>query len=217
MLALLHKDFLMLRKEKMVWFIFLLALLGGLASGSQPGAALLLLFFPVYWATAYSNAYDYKYGAEAVLTSLPLSRGKIVGAKYALGAAAAILSALVALAGGLPLSLFHVVPGRFSPGFIIAALGLCSLFSAVSLAAYFRFGYLKSRWIVIGLFVAPGILVGIVTGSSGAVAVDGAGVAAAVSGFFSGLAAPAMFLGVSLAALGLSFLYSRWVFGKKEF
>jgi len=224
MLALLHKDFLMLRKEKMVWLMLGLACLGGLLSGVQPGAAIFLLFFPVYWATAYSNAYDYKYGAEAVLSSLPLPRAGIVGAKYLLSLAVALIAVVLALAGGLLLGLAgpKAGAGRLEPGFLLAAFGLCNLFSAIALAAYFRFGYMKSRWIVIILFVLPSVAIGTFSGSSGGAVGAAAGVAgvagvAALSGFFSGLAAPALLVGASLAALALSCLYSSAVFARREF
>ena len=233
MLALLHKDFLMLRKEKMVWLVLALAFLGGLASGVQPGAAIFLLFFPVYWATAYSNAYDYKYGAEAVLSSLPLPRAGVVGAKYLLALAVASLAVALALAGEVVLALASPASaaassaaagaGRLKPGFLLAAFGLCNLFSAVALAAYFRFGYLKYRWIVVILFVVPSVAIGTFTGSSGSSTVGGAGGVAgvagvaALSGFLSGVAAPAVLLGASFAAMALSCLYSSAVFARKEF
>jgi ABC-type transport system involved in multi-copper enzyme maturation permease subunit len=217
MLALLHKDFLMLRKEKMVWLMLGLACLGGLISGAQPGAAVFLLFFPVYWATAYSNAYDYKYGAEAVLSSLPLPKAGIVGAKYLLALTVSLIAVVLAFLGGLLLGLAGPGAGRLMPGFLLAAFGLCNLFSAVALAAYFRFGYLKSRWIVIILFVVPSVAIGTFTGSTGGAAAGGAGSVAALAGFFSGLAAPAILVGASLAALALSCLYSSAVFARKEF
>ena len=217
MLALLHKDFLMLRKEKMVWLMLCLAVLGGLASGAQPGAAVFLLFFPVYWATAYSNAYDYKYGAEAVLSSLPLPKAGIVGAKYLLALAVSSIAVVLAFLGGLLLGLAGPGAGRLRPGFLLAAFGLCNLFSAIALAAYFRFGYLKSRWIVIILFVVPSVAIGTFTGSSGGAATGGTDSLAALSGFFSGLAAPAILFGASLGALALSCLYSSVVFARKEF
>jgi len=223
MLALLHKDFLMLRKEKMVWLMLCLAVLGGLVSGAQPGAAIFLLFFPVYWATAYSNAYDYKYGAETVLSSLPLPRAGVVGAKYLLALAVALIAVLLALAGGLALALAGPAAaakagaGRLMPGFLLAAFGLCNLFSAVALAAYYRFGYMKYRWMVVILFVVPSVAIGTFTGSSGGAAVGGADSVAALSGFFSGLAAPAILVAASLAAMALSCLYSSAVFARKEF
>jgi ABC-type transport system involved in multi-copper enzyme maturation permease subunit len=217
MLALLHKDFLMLRKEKMVWLMLCLACFGGLIATAQPGAAIFLLFFPVYWATAYSNAYDYKYGAEAVLSSLPLPRAGVVGAKYLLALAVSLIAVLLALAGGLLPALAGPGSGRLKPGFLLAAFGLCNLFSAVALAAYFRFGYLKSRWIVIILFVVPSVAIGTFTGSSGSAAAGGADGIAALSGFFDGLAAPAILSGASLAAMALSCLYSSAVFSRKEF
>jgi len=223
MLALLHKDFLMLRKEKMVWLMLGLACLGGLISGAQPGVAIFLLFFPVYWATAYSNAYDYKYGAEAVLSSLPLPRAGVVGAKYLLALVVAFIAVLLALVGGLALDLAGPAAaasagaGRLKPGFLLAAFGLCNLFSAIALAAYFRFGYLKSRWIVIILFVLPSVAIGTFTGSSGSAAMGGADSVAALAGFFSGLAAPAILAAASLSAMALSCLYSSAVFVRKEF
>lgn len=214
MLALLHKDFLMLRKEKLLWLVMGLALMGGLAAASQPASAVFLLFFPVYWATAYSNAYDYKYGAEAVLSSLPLSRAGVVGAKYLLAAAVSLLAVLLALVGGLLRALALPGTAAVSPGFLLTALGLCSCFSALSLAAYFRFGYLRSRWVVIGLFVAPGVVIGILTGTPD---LSAGGGAASVAAFMPGLRGPAILFGASIAALGLSFLYASRVFARKEF
>ena len=217
MLALLHKDFLMLRKEKMIWLVLCLAVLGGLVSGVQPGAAVFLLFFPVYWATAYSNAYDYKYGAEAVLSSLPLSRAGVVGAKYLLALTVSLIAVVLALVGGLAPALTGAGVVRLMPGFLFAAFGLCNLFSAVALAAYYRFGYMKYRWIVVILFVLPSVAIGTFTGSSGGAATGGADGVAALSGFFSGIAAPAILVGASLAAMALSCLYSSAVFARKEF
>lgn len=217
MLALLHKDFLMLRKEKIVWLVLALALFGGLASGGSPATAVFLLFFPVYWATAYSNAYDYKYGAEAVLASLPLPRAGVVGAKYLLAAAVSLFAILLALVGGILYALVKDGVFQSLPAFLVAALGLCNCFSAIALAAYFRFGYLRSRWVVIGFFVAPSVVIGILSGSSGLPAAGGRSAASAISAFLSGLQGPAILFAASLAALGLSFLYASRVFARKEF
>jgi ABC-type transport system involved in multi-copper enzyme maturation permease subunit len=215
--ALLVKDFLLLRKEKMVWFVFILALFAGLAAGTQVSAAMILLFFPVYWASAYSNAYDFKYGSEAILLSLPVSRAAVVGEKYLLGLVVSLFAVLLAVAAGVLGSCLGLLAGGFPWGFAVAALGFCALYSAIALAAYYRFGYLKSRWITIALFVAPSMVVGAVEGSGAASAgATSAGAAEALRALLSNYGGLGIFLAAAVALDALSFWYATRVFSRKE-
>jgi ABC-type transport system involved in multi-copper enzyme maturation permease subunit len=160
MFALVYKDFLLLRKEGMAFLFFALALLGGFLAVEKPAIAILLSMLPAYWSIAYSNAYDYKYGAEAVLASLPVARTEVVVAKYLTGLVAMGLGLGLAALGALVASLSGLLPGPVDFGFLAAAFGSSSAYLSLSLAAYFRFGYLKSRWVTILLFMALGAVVG---------------------------------------------------------
>lgn len=158
MFALLHKDFLLLRKEPFLIFALVLALLGGAAAQSSPASSLVLLLLPAYFAAAYANSYEYKYGAEALLATLPPGRRALVLGKYLLALIASGVVVLIAGAARALLGLFF--PAVFPWRLFVLALGLDLLYFSVSLAAYFRFGYLRSRWVTFLLFATIGGVAG---------------------------------------------------------
>lgn len=214
--ALLYKDFLVLRKEKLLWLMFFMALIGGVISGARPNPALFLFLWPVYSVLAYSNSYDFKYMAETILASLPVPRSAIVIEKYALGLVAALISSVLAILFGLPLTAFHLVAGSFRWGFPFVAFALCAVFSGFSLASYFCFGYMKSRYVPILLFVLPSVVIGALEGNTASISATPAAEKIMLDLLES---APAVFsiLGASLAFLALCCLYSIRAYAKKEF
>ena len=209
MFTLLYKDFLLLRKEKMGWFMLALTFLAGIDLGRGGGLGLtFLIILPAYWAVAYSNAYDYKYGAEAFLASLPLPRSAVVAEKY-------LLSLILSLVGigctllGSALGLLVAGPvASFPWSFAPLAFAACAFYSALSLAAYFRFGYLSSRWVTFVLMGSVGALFGVFAGAN-----LGGGI---LEKRLPGLAGAGLVAVLALLFLGLSFLYARRRFAKKE-
>ena len=96
----------------------------------------------------------------------------------------------------------------FPWGFAPLAFSACACYSALAFAAYFRFGYLASRWVTM-------ILMGIIGALLGAFATVGKQ-GSIVASQLPGLASSGIAVGASLLALGLSFLYARRRFAKKE-
>ncbi len=165
---------------------------------------MFFLIFPAYMAVAYSNAYDFKYGCEPLLACLPPGRKAVVAAKYALAATGGLAVPASALIRAL-LSAFGILSGMPAEIYIAVA-GLTLILSALELAAYFRFGYMNSRWITFGLFAATGAVGGILGGS----------------GKNPGAPPPlSIEMALALAAAGIfmfivSYLYSRSVYGRRE-
>jgi hypothetical protein len=221
--ALLYKDWLLLRKEKSLWFILPLILVGGAASGLQPLSALFIGLFPLFFIGSVLGTFDYRYKAEASLISLPVTKASIVLANYAAGIAATGTVALLATILGLVRLALGPEGQAFPWGFPLASLALGLTFISLNNASYFRFGYLKSRWVSILLFVIPSAGYGALWGLSGASM-------AAISPGSRGPLDPAIMLrllgklpaiaalfAASLLVCGLSILYSIRAFSRREF
>lgn len=216
MLALLYKDFLLLRREKLVWLTGFLALIAGGAACHGSLASVFLIFFGVFWVGSYSNAYDFKYGGETVMASLPVARRSIVASKYLLTLAAALGIVLLSSVFGLVLIALGLAPGPLPWGFPVAGISLCLAYGAIALGAYFRFGYLKSRWVTVVLFVLPSVLVPVIFNSRQTAPETSADLSAGSQLF----ARPEVLGGaitLALVLFGLSCLYSLWVYRRREF
>lgn len=132
---------------------------------------ILLIFFqdPVFSTMAYimgataisymfvvwSCAYDEKNNSHIVLNSLPISRAGIVRARYASIFLFAILAfGLISILGMMMKAISLPFPSRY-PGWddFLGVFFCLTLFSSLFLPLFFRFGYIKSRIIGIGMFV----------------------------------------------------------------
>lgn len=216
MLALLYKDYLLLRREKLVWLTAVLALVAGTAACHGSLASVFVLFFGVFWVGSYSNAYDFKYGGETIMASLPVRRASLVGSKYLLTLVAALGSVALASAFGLAAIALGLAPGPFPWGFPLAGLSLCLVYGALALGAYFRLGYLKSRWATVILFAIPGMVVPALFSARQTAPETSPDLRAGRQLFAHGEALGIALL-LALALFGLSCLYSRRLYRKREF
>ncbi|MCX7027242.1 MAG: ABC-2 transporter permease [Spirochaetes bacterium] len=216
MFALLYKDWLLLRKEKMIIVVALFSLaFGAVAGGSGSGllaveskVVIYILLLPSYMAIYYSNAYDYKYGCEPLLACLPPGRRAVVGSTFLLVLSADLLipaAAIVRLAA----TALGLGGGAFPWETYATAISFSLFLAAVELAAYFRFGYMKSRWAAMGAFVLVGIAGGLIGEFSGSTNVT--------AGAPRGGGAVLVLLGTGVLFFALSFLYSARIYERKEF
>jgi hypothetical protein len=110
----------------------------------------------VYMLMQTPCAYDDKSRADLMLNSLPVERGTIVAAKYL----AMIVYAAIACAEYLLVYLFVKLSGiplevqGFSAEGLIGLLAAAGLFSAIFYPIFFRFGYLKTRYVNVVIFAA---------------------------------------------------------------
>jgi len=178
--------------------------------------AVFMLFIPTYTSYTYASAYDYKYNQERFFLSLPVSRTQWVIARY-LSALVVFAVSLIVAGGvgllGLALSLPFAPP---SLGVIALECLILSFYLGIAFPAYFKLGYVKSRWVN---FVVM-ILVAIVSSAlSGVSEVSGA-VGAADAGILTSKIDPGLIvfgLAASLAAMAASLGISLIIFRKREF
>jgi ABC-type transport system involved in multi-copper enzyme maturation permease subunit len=222
--ALLLKDWLLLRKERIVIAVVFIALalgvaVGGAGSGfftTGSGMAIIILLFPSYIAVSYSNAYDFKYGCEPLLACLPPGRDAIVGSKYLLALAANLLIPAAAILRALSAAL-GLGGDPFPFELFATSFSLSLILAAVELAAYFRFGYMKSRWAAMVVFACAGAIAGLASGAIDTGASPAIGIAAGGSARGESAAFPLLLFVAGVILFALSWLYSVRTYKKKEF
>ncbi|HVJ48561.1 ABC-2 transporter permease [Desulfitobacterium sp.] len=148
MLNLILKDLILNKKYLgyvLVYGIFLL-----IAFQALPGGQFIAITVGIgYILMINATAYDDKNNFEIILNSLPISRSKIVYAKYLsilLYTALAIVSYLLA---AFIIQIFHlaIYVSPLTPLGVINALFTLGLMSGVYYPLYFKIGYLKSNLI----------------------------------------------------------------------
>ncbi len=176
MQALLYKDWSILKKTRALYFSLFYFFI--IIPTVQKGAFLpenystdFFFIFVVYLLFSYLTAYDYKYNGHMFVPAFPVSRRKIVEARYAF----TTITFLVCLAVLLVVKAAVLVIGKQQPalqglidyeqtGVLFLIFGL---FFGVILPVYYKVGYQKTRWFMfIAMIVAvviPSIITEVVT------------------------------------------------------
>lgn len=218
MLNLIIKDVVLQKKTMLVGFVYIFVMI--LAFNNAGTAMLTASAFAVAFLLIQTPcAYDDKNRAEAMLNSLPLKRGTIVAAKYL----SVALYVLIAVAEYL--AIYWIItllglPFRVTPLSLETAAGLLvtvALFSSIFYPIFFRFGYMKTRYVNVflfaGLFGAGSALMAAL-GDEGWQAAKG--FADAVNSQPDWLVALGL-LGVMLGIMLVSYLMSLRFYSKREF
>ncbi len=150
--TLVLKDLLPIKREKSVLLWIAASLANVFLIGSGSFWSYYLAIIPFYVIETYARAYDFRYGQDLYYLSLPVSRKDFVLARYLLvwTIVASTLVITAALGGILALAGTgaHPMTASFAGKVALAA----ALFSGLQLPVYFKFGYMKSRFINIVLF-----------------------------------------------------------------
>lgn len=150
MYSLLLKDILV-QKKQFLYGILLAAIYSFAFSSNNLGGVLTVFVFPyIFVLTAAS--YEEKNRSEIVLASLPIKRSILVMEKYVsvfLFAALGAIEYIIVVGIGNMLQL----PIRFSTLTIepVLIFGL-AVYYGIYLPFYFKFGYIKTRWINFVMF-----------------------------------------------------------------
>lgn len=177
MQALLYKDWSILKKTRALYFSLFYFFI--IIPTIQKGAFLpenystdFFFIFVVYLLFSYLTAYDYKYNGHMFVPAFPVSKKKIVEARYAFTtitfliclAVLLLVKAAVLLIGKQQSELRDVVNYE-QTGVLFLIFGL---FFGVILPVYYRVGYQKTRWFMfIAMIIAvviPSIITSAVSG-----------------------------------------------------
>lgn len=157
MLALIKKDFVIQRSTLLIGLAYILLMMFAFA-GKGTMAIVVSVVAVTYLLVQTPSAYDSRNNADMLLNSLPLKRSTIVAAKYltvpiyfALALAEYSVVSLAAGLAGLPAAL---VPAPLSLGLIAMMALAVAFFSAIYFPITLRWGYLRTRYVNIILFVA---------------------------------------------------------------
>ncbi|KAA5806217.1 ABC-2 transporter permease [Thermoanaerobacterium thermosaccharolyticum] len=150
MYSLLLKDILVQKKQFL--YGILLAAVYSFAFGSDNLDGVLTVFVFPYIFVLTAASYEEKNKAEMILISLPIKRSLLVMEKYVsvfLFAALGAIEYIIVVGIG---NLFQL-PIKFSTLTIEAVLifGL-AMYYGIYLPLYFKFGYLKTRWVNFVMF-----------------------------------------------------------------
>lgn len=169
MLSLVYKD--MAVQKKSLWMVLFYSLFMHAAMFSMEGGAYVAVAIAVaYIFILGACAQDEKNKSEIVLNSLPVSREEIVVAKYLTAllfliigmGASGLTGAVLKLAG------FSLVKRFISCTDIVAMFISISLLFSVYYPVYFKFGYLKARYVNLFIFMlfffGPALVLGLLEG-----------------------------------------------------
>lgn len=219
MLQLIVKDMLILKKTLLLGLFYIILMVVAMQSSGTamlPAGVMALTYILVMTACAYED----KSKADVLLNSLPLGRSSIVMAKYlsvfvyaALGVIYYMLVTGIINAAGIPLRTYPVTPEGLG-----GALFAVSFIISIYFPAFFKMGYIRSKFINFIMFFV--IFFGI---GAFAVAFNAETDSALVSGikeFLSGLSefqAVAGLLAIILLLLAGSYLLSVRFYKSREF
>lgn len=153
MLHLIIKDIAIQKRTILIGFVYIIIMILAFSNGG-PAIFTAGTFAVIFLFIQTPCAHDEKSRAEAMLNSLPLKRVTIVSARYL----SVLLYILIAVfeytviyglitLSGLPL---HVSP--LSLENVLGLLAVVGVFSAVYYPIFFRFGYMRTRYVNIFLF-----------------------------------------------------------------
>ncbi len=219
MLNLVWKDLILQRKTLLFGFVYILIFSFAFSTG---GSAMFTAgaFAVTYLLIQTPAAHDDKCHADRMFNSLPVSRAAIVAAKYLsaplyllIGSAQYLAVYWLVKLVGIPFTMHPVTLEAFAGLLVVAAV-----YASVYYPILFRFGYMKTRYLNVGLFALL-----FATGSALVLAVkntDGGRLADSISGFLASqpdwLIACGL-LGVLLALLLGSWLLSARIYRRREF
>ena len=165
MLSLIWKDYLIQKRSWLTVFIIPLFML--IAFSNDPSAAPVAGALAVaYLLIAGACVYDEKNKSHVLWSSLPISRKTIVGAKYLSALTFMVVGIAIAAVYGFILKIFNlpVSINEITIKNVIVLFIATTSFTALYLPVYFKFGYARSRYfsiiIYIFMFMAPQYLMG---------------------------------------------------------
>lgn len=166
MLNLVFKDILIQRKSiGPVILMAIIMLISFQASGGN-GAYVASSIASVFILIAGAFGYDEKNKGDVLINSLPVRRRDIVLSRYLSLLVFSLISlSLAALTGaamkiaGIPLNM-----GIITPSDVLAALIVIISVFSIYIPIYFKFGYLKSRFVNIALYLILLIISGLIVG-----------------------------------------------------
>ncbi len=177
MQALLYKDWSIIKNTRALYFslFYFFIIIPTMMKGSlisENYSTDFFFIFVVYLLFSYLAAYDYKYNEHIFIPAFPVSRKKIVEARYAFTA----ITFLICLAILLLVKAAVPAIGKQQPalqdiinyeqtGVLFLIFGL---FFGVTLPVYYKLGYQKTRWFmfiaIIIAIVIPNIITEVVSG-----------------------------------------------------
>jgi ABC-2 type transport system permease protein len=177
MQALLYKDWSILKKTRALYFslFYFFIIIPTMQKGSiipDNYSTDFFFIFVVYLLFSYLTAYDYKYNGHMFVPAFPVSKKKIVEARYAF----TIITFLICLAVLLLVKAAVLIIGKQQPSFqgLInyeqtgVLFLIFGLFFGVILPVYYKLGYQKTRWLMfIAMIIAvviPSIITAAVSG-----------------------------------------------------
>ncbi len=171
MQALLYKDWSILKKTRALYFslFYFFIIIPTMQKGTfipDNYSTDFFFIFVVYLLFSYLTAYDYKYNEHMFVPAFPVSKKKIVEARYAFTTitfliclAVLLLVKAAVLAIGIRQPTFRGLINYEQTGVLFLIFGL---FFGVILPVYYKLGYQKTRWFMfIAMIIAvviPSIL-----------------------------------------------------------
>ncbi|SKA78156.1 ABC-2 family transporter protein [Caloramator quimbayensis] len=154
MLSLILKDLLIQKKNLIFAFLYIIFIMLSIQSKIM-GATLSICICAISYITLSSaSAYDDRSNGNIFLNTLPISREKIVLSKYislfiyaAFTTAIYFIIYIITSSLNLKISLYPVTLEG-----IIYGLFLVSIMYSLSLPIFFKFGYMKAKWIQFIIF-----------------------------------------------------------------
>lgn len=216
MLNLILKDLMVQRKTLLFGFAYILIFSFAFSTG---GSAMFTAgaFAVTYLLIQTPCAHDDKCHADRMLNSLPVSRGTIVAAKFLSVPLYVIIGTLQYLAvywlvtlTGIPIKVY---PATFEA--FVGLLAVSAFFASVYYPILFRFGYMKTRYLNVGLFALL-----FAAGSAVVLAIKNADNLNAVNGFLQSQPPWLLMMGgvgVLLAVALVSYLLSARFYSNREF
>lgn len=219
MINLILKDLILNKKQ--LGYVLVYGIFALIAFQAYSGGQFFVITVGIgYMLMLNATAYDEKNNFEIVLNSLPISRSKIVGAKYLTILIYAGLAIVSYLIGFLIIQIFHlpVTVPDLTPVGVISALFTLSLMSGLYYPLYFKMGYLKSnliRTLVFMLFFfVPLFLSEYIQGDAQNPIFRGV---LEILGTLSSTQLSLIVLLITLLFLGISFLLSLRFYNRREF
>lgn len=166
MFNLMLKDLLVQKKTllmALVYSVFVLGIFNKAASGFVSYGMGTIAIGYIFFANACS--YDEKNKSDIVLNSLPIRRSQIVLARYlAVFTFAVIGLAMIGILGAVMKLAGLPFPGRYIGLLdITGSLAALMLMASCYLPLYYKFGYIKTRLIIMFMFMLlfflPGLLI----------------------------------------------------------
>ncbi|HEX2946219.1 MAG TPA: ABC-2 transporter permease [Clostridia bacterium] len=172
MLALLYKDWSIIKKTRALYFslFYFFIIIPAMQNGSflpRNYSTDFFFIFVVYLLFSYLAAYDYKYNGHVFIPAFPVTKKKIVEARYIFASITflsclvilQIIKAAILLIGKQQLTL-HGMINYEQTGVLFLIFGL---FFGVILPVYYKLGYQKTRWFMFIAMIIAIVIPSIIT------------------------------------------------------